>query len=169
MNCEVEEYLTSIGYDVWCFDPTPDTAPIMVLPLERNTRLHFMPIAVGLIDGEEPFCQSRPGRALYTLEPGSYRGETITVRVLPIWTIMRMSGHAHIDLLKLDIEGTESEVLRQVLDAGVRPGVIMVEWHDAPGRANAAIRQQLEIIGYSEAASLKGHCTYVFDTPCSAG
>lgn len=164
-NCDVEVYLSRIGYEVWCFDPTPDVEGNIVLPLEQNPHLHFMPVAVGLEDGEAVFHQSRPGRPLYTLEPGNHRGVDITVPVLPVWTIMHNLGHPRIDLLKMDIEGSEADVIQQVLDAGVRPDVLMIEWHDSPERANQSVRQQLEIVGYKVAGSLKGHFTYIFSPP----
>jgi hypothetical protein len=39
-------------------------------------------------------------------------------------TLMKESGHAHIDLLKMNIEGAEYEVLKSMMADGIRPMVI---------------------------------------------
>ena len=44
-------------------------------------------------------------------------------------TIMKRLLHEKIDLLKLDIEGAEYGVLRDMLDIGILPTQILVEFH----------------------------------------
>lgn len=43
--------------------------------------------------------------------------------------LMQEFGHSHIDLLKVDIEGSEFEVLPDLLNSPVRPSQILVETH----------------------------------------
>lgn len=44
--------------------------------------------------------------------------------------ILRELGHDRIDVLKMDIEGSEYEVIPTILDAGVEIGQILVEIHE---------------------------------------
>lgn len=50
------------------------------------------------------------------------------VNVDSVKGIMNMFGHSHIDLIKLDIEGAECVVLEQMLDDGILPKYILVEF-----------------------------------------
>lgn len=42
---------------------------------------------------------------------------------------MSSLGHDHIDLLKMDIEGFEYDVFDQMLELGISPRCILVEFH----------------------------------------
>lgn len=44
--------------------------------------------------------------------------------------IMKTLGHNEIDLLKMDIEGAEYEVIRDLLNINIKIGQIIVEFHD---------------------------------------
>jgi FkbM family methyltransferase len=46
-----------------------------------------------------------------------------------ITSLMDELGHDRLDLLKLDIEGAEYEVLDALIDAGIRPSVLCVDFH----------------------------------------
>jgi FkbM family methyltransferase len=45
-------------------------------------------------------------------------------------TIMKELGHTRVDLLKIDIEGAEYNALEQMLQDGIRPSVINVEYDE---------------------------------------
>ena len=60
---------------------------------------------------------------------GSSLSRTIKVPVERVSTIMKRLSHEKIDLLKLDIEGAEYGVLPDMLDMGVLPTQILVEFH----------------------------------------
>lgn len=42
---------------------------------------------------------------------------------------MQELGHDHIDILKMDIEGAEYPVLKDILESGIKIGQILVEYH----------------------------------------
>jgi Methyltransferase FkbM domain len=55
-------------------------------------------------------------------------------------------GHAHIDLLKMDIEGAEYAVIDDLVDSNIRPAQILVEFHHrmpgiGPERTRHAVLQ----------------------------
>lgn len=42
---------------------------------------------------------------------------------------MQELGHAHIDLLKMDIEGAEYDVIQDMYNSNIRPGQMLIEFH----------------------------------------
>ncbi|MBS1589418.1 MAG: FkbM family methyltransferase [Bacteroidetes bacterium] len=45
-------------------------------------------------------------------------------------TIMQELGHTHIDVLKIDIEGSEYDVIDNILDEKLSVTQILIEFHD---------------------------------------
>jgi hypothetical protein len=66
---------------------------------------------------------------------------------------MEANGHDHIDLLKLDIEGAEIKVINKMLDDGILPKYLCIEFdlylkqkdHDGSTRM---LFERLEKMGY---------------------
>jgi hypothetical protein len=52
---------------------------------------------------------------------------------------MDAQGHGHIDLLAVDIEGSESTVLPHLLEHGLRPAVVCFEY-DQPQSSRSLLR-----------------------------
>jgi len=50
------------------------------------------------------------------------------IGVVSIKNIMKEKGHVHIDLLKLDIEGSEIDVLNSMLDDHIYPTYLCIEF-----------------------------------------
>lgn len=42
---------------------------------------------------------------------------------------MRELGHTHIDIIKMDIEGAEYDVIKDIHNSDIRPKQILVEFH----------------------------------------
>jgi FkbM family methyltransferase len=91
-----------------------------------------------------------------SLVPGMKGTKSISVEIKTLIDSMRMLGHDHIDLLKLDIEGSECDVLHQMLDAGIYPTYLGIDFdlgytgekvRDLE-KVNATI-QRLKSVGYS--------------------
>jgi FkbM family methyltransferase len=51
----------------------------------------------------------------------------IEVPARPLSAIARERGHTHIDILKMDIEGAEHKVIREILDSGIAIGWLCLE------------------------------------------
>jgi FkbM family methyltransferase len=49
--------------------------------------------------------------------------------VLTLSSMMSKLGHSHVDLLKMDIEGDEYDVVPQILEKGILPDQLLVEFH----------------------------------------
>jgi FkbM family methyltransferase len=65
-------------------------------------------------------------------------GDYIEVPSITIAGILQQFGVSHLPLIKLDIEGAETEVLTGMLGGGIYPGQILVEYDEIhrPSRAN---------------------------------
>jgi hypothetical protein len=80
-------------------------------------------------DGDVKFyLPSNPDYVSHSLVDGMKGPDFTTVAVKKLETIMSELGHDHIDLLKLDIEGCECDVLDQMLDGGILPKYLSVDF-----------------------------------------
>ncbi len=142
------------GCELYCFDPTPRAQRHVEL-LRRNTergiqtkinnsdrrfydcestyltRLHFHLYGVWsentAMKFYSPADPSHVSHSIVNLQ----RTETyFEAECRTIKSLMQAFGHAELSLLKLDVEGAEYEVLRSLVDEGVRPGILCVEFDE---------------------------------------
>jgi FkbM family methyltransferase len=117
------------GLTVHAFDPTPLSlgwAKSQQLP----GRFHLHELGIAAYDGNARF--QRPTKAKFesfSLVRTSGLGEPIEAPVRRFETLTHMLGHTRVDVVKLDIEGAEYQVLRDVLESKVQIGQILVEFH----------------------------------------
>lgn len=78
---------------------------------------------------------------------------------------MDRNGHDHIDLLKLDIEGAEINVLNRMLDDGILPRYLLVEYDlllkkkDSEGTTDS-LNKRLISLGYRILCNIGLNVTY---------
>lgn len=130
---------------VHAFDPTPRSIE-WVARQGFPERFVMHPYGVAAFDGDVAFHPpENPAHVSHTLlERPATQAQAITVPVKRLGSILRELGHARVDLLKLDIEGAEYEVLEDMARDGIRPRLLLVEFHHRfPGvgvrRTKAAI------------------------------
>jgi FkbM family methyltransferase len=116
------------GCRVVMFDPSPTGRATMARPENQIAPFHFVPVALAGHCGELSF------HAPIHAEEGSYYhstdgGETCRVPCTTLTALMREQGHSTIDLLKLDIEGSEYEVLDEIIEHRLPVRQICVEFH----------------------------------------
>ena len=112
------------------FDPTPRS--LTWLGQQSLPDLfHFYP--QGLSDRATTLTFSAPPRddfVSYTVAQGASRGgETISLPVYPLDHFMETIGDAKIDLLKMDIEGSEYDVIDDLVAKRIFPRQLCVEFH----------------------------------------
>jgi FkbM family methyltransferase len=142
------------GLRVHAFDPTRKCREWL-----RSQQLPptFVFTGIGLADydGRGFFVlRSRPDWDNYELNvsvSGAFDSEELSVARLV--TLMKQFGHEHVDLLKLDIEGSEYDVIKDVLSSNVDVRQILVEFHYEPRQVGQLTRLQatleaLERAGY---------------------
>ncbi|MCL5104803.1 MAG: FkbM family methyltransferase, partial [Armatimonadetes bacterium] len=118
------------GVTVEAFDPTPRS-------LEHVRRqnvpalFHVHDTALAAHDGEELFYPpENVEHVSHTLlDKPQTATRALKVKVQRLSTIMETLGHDRIDILKMDIEGSEYEVIRDILDSKIDVDQILVEFH----------------------------------------
>ncbi len=108
---------------VFAFDPTP----IAIRWLgSQNLPAHFTFHEWGIWneDGTARFSLPKGHNVSFVLGEGETEAP-----VYRLATIMKKLGHKRIDILKMDIEGAEYAVLKDIADAKLDIGQILVEFH----------------------------------------
>jgi len=123
------ELIRHFGVTVHAFDPTPrsrEWLQTQTLP----EQFVFHPYGVAGEDGTRRFSPPvNPRHISHTLLRRDSPWPAIEVQVFRMSSILKMLGHTHIDMLKMDIEGAEYEVIHDLLRSGIRVGQLLVEFH----------------------------------------
>jgi FkbM family methyltransferase len=124
------ELIRRFGVRVYAFDPTPRSIKWLegqVVPEQFS----FYPYGLAEYDGNCAFHPpANPSFVSHTIL--SRQGAGTTAVELPVHrlpTIMQMLKHERVDVLKMDIEGAEYGVLKDILQSGIRPGQLLAEFH----------------------------------------
>jgi FkbM family methyltransferase len=140
--------LRRLGYTVYTLDPTPESVKYV---RETSPELELVPVGIWTSDGTVQFLRDRADSESWSVE-GGYRpyasDEAAAFPVMTIRSFMESVAAAHIGLLKLDIEGAEHLVLRSMLDDGVTPTVLCVEFDDSRIRTIVTTVRRLRRSGY---------------------
>lgn len=118
--------------NVFAFDPTPKSID-WVKKQNGNDNFNFYDFGVDTINGNKCFnLPLNKDHVSGSVFDGGHliRANPITVQMKRVKTIMNDLGHDYVDVLKMDIEGSEYEVLDDILDSKVQIGQIVVEFHD---------------------------------------
>lgn len=130
---------------IHAFDPTPKSIEWVKRQwFSDNFVMHNYGIAA--FDGNVPFNPpENPDHVSYTiLDRPSTKTRAISVPVKRLSTIMQELGHVHIDIIKMDIEGAEYDVIKDICKSDIRPEQILVEFHHRfPG---VGIKKTIEAI-----------------------
>lgn len=120
------------GVTVHAFDPTPGSVQ-WVKARTWPAQFQFHPIGIASYDGTMEFFPPRTERTVHfsPMDRGYEHDprDKVEAPVHRLSTIMRQVGCAHVDVLKLDIEGGEYDVLPDVLDSGIPVGQFLIEFH----------------------------------------
>jgi FkbM family methyltransferase len=122
----IEQY----NLTVHAFDPTPRSAK-WIEKQRLPSRFIFYQLGVAEYDGMATFsAPENSAHMSYTMEnQNEGPTEQVQASVRRLSTIMQELGHVYVDLLKLDIEGTEYSVLSDIVREDLDVGQIYVEFH----------------------------------------
>jgi FkbM family methyltransferase len=149
------------GMKVFSFDPTPGS--IAYMEQENRGRVKFLPW--GLLDRDEIVrfhAPANPNHANWFIDNLHGTSDYFEAPCFTIATIMRKLGHDHIELLKIDIEGSWGQVLDSMLRSKIYPRTICVEF-DSPAplwRVRQTTRA-LQQAGYVLARRDKENCVFI--------
>jgi FkbM family methyltransferase len=123
-------------------DPTPRAIRYVSEKIAGLSNIRL--VRLGLWSRDETlrfFVPRNPRHVSHSIVNLQRTDEFFEAPCVSVSTLMGMLGHTHITILKLDIEGAQYEVLRDVLDRQVPIDVICVEF-DQP----SPIRQALDML-----------------------
>jgi len=119
------EMIRRFGCTIYAFDPDPD-AIAYLKTIEVPKEFVFSPIGLATHDGVQRFYDPlKKGRVSRSAVKKSSRYTDLPVKRLE--TFMQELGHTRIDVLKMDIEGSEFSVIPSITDISIHQ--ILVEIH----------------------------------------
>jgi FkbM family methyltransferase len=114
------------GVTIHAFDPTPAVAEF-IARTQPPAKFVFHPVGLAGHDGELRFKFQQAERE--TLEADA-SGEQV-LQVNRLQTLLNQIGHRRIDVLKVDIEGSEHAFLDDLVANPVPIGQLLIEFHHA--------------------------------------
>jgi len=155
--------LDLFGCSVFSLDPTPKAIAYMKSEQYDRNKLSFLPIGVLDKDVELPFyAPAKDIEVSCSIFDLHGRGQCFKARCYKLSSIMKQLGHDHIDLLKLDIEGSWRGIIPDIVNDGIKISVLCVEF-DSPTKLTwvlSAIRM-LKSIGFVLVFYEKENFTFV--------
>lgn len=147
----IEEY----GCRVLAFDPTPRSMK-WIAALSLPAGFEFHPIGIANHDGEAEFFE--PAHSGYvsfsaTPNPEAPAAKSIKAKVMRLQSIVAQFDSEAPDILKMDIEGFEYGVIKDILNGPIRPQQLCIEFHHGmygiPNeQTREAVNQLRDIGGY---------------------
>lgn len=140
------------GCEIHAFDPTP-MACDWVARQELPEQFRFHPVGLADSDGDIQFALPPiEGQDSFSLPDPNQQQPLVSCPVRRLEGLMADLGHQHIDLLKIDIEGFEYGVIKDILAGPVRPRQWLIDfhhliWHFSGDDTRAAVRA-IEAAGY---------------------
>ena len=124
------ELIKKRSVQIHTFDPTPKSIEwLKKQPLPKTLQHHAWGIAD--YNGSAKFhLPKNPDHVSHSMvDSQTTTDESVEVEVKTISSIMKQLKHNRIDLLKMDIEGAEYTVLKELLKSSIRPKLLLVEFH----------------------------------------
>lgn len=159
------ELARDYGMQVYAFDPSAEVVDDMKNQ-ELPANLKYYPYGLSDTDGLKTFYLPSSGQDYSEYFAPWTSSETVEMQVYRLPTLMDKFGHNHIDLLKMDIEGSEFVVLPDILKAGIKFDQLCIETHTRilPDSVNKMreIKQLLNMHGYVMVSNGVTEQTYVY-------
>jgi FkbM family methyltransferase len=120
------ELMRRYGCRVYGWDPTPLAISFMER-LETPPGFTLLPYGLGTEDCVKAFGGKTHGDRSFS--SNSLSSSKIFVEVRRITSMMRLLNHDRVDILKMDIEGDEYEVIRQIVQDKIIIPQLLIEFH----------------------------------------
>ena len=158
------------GARVVTVDPTP-RAIAHVDAHRPSGNFSFVPVGIAAENDIRRFyAPKNPAHVSHSMLNLQGTGEYFDAECLSPQDLLDRAGVDRVDLVKLDIEGAEHEVVPALLEAGIRPAVLLVEF-DQPV-AEALVRRTARLIldaGYLAAQVDQLNVTFLLEPEIDSG
>ena len=122
-----EEISSRYGARVFGFDPTPASLN-WIGSRGKPANMQVLPFGIAQLDGKQTFTlPDNETRGNYSAK--SIAGASVLCDVMRYSSILELLKLRHVDVLKLDVEGSEYDVIPDILASSVRPAQLLVEFH----------------------------------------
>ncbi len=139
------------GCAVLAFDPVPEASRYAGTVSAREPRFDFRPVGLWSADGTLRFYENaEPGFVSRSATNMHGTSEYTEAQVRAVDSLMAELGHQRVDLLKLSVEGSEYEIVDDLLAKRLPVGVLCVEFSQP-----APIKPVLERVRALQAANLQ--------------
>ena len=155
------------GCKVFGFDPTPEVIEWLG-SLDDLSFFVYKATALGVIDGTEKFYfpKNESNISMSTLSGNFNETKHIEVEIARLSTLMSELGHTRIDLLKMDIEGSEYEVIPEILSQNLVISQLLIEMHhffdSFSGNDSKNLIDQLRSAGFELTSISDSLCEFSF-------
>jgi len=122
--------IARFGVEVDAFDPTPQVKKwLATQSLPRQ--FHFHDAGIAGHDGEETFYlpPQKNWVSHSVIQARQYGRAYLRFPIIRLSTAMQLQGHSRIDVLKMDIEGAEYEVIKEIVQEKIPVAQLLVEFH----------------------------------------
>lgn len=162
------------GCGVYGWDPTPLAVNFIASLKTPPPGFVFMPYGLAAQDGAIQFGAQDSGDRSFSVH--SQHATRVTLEVRTITSMMKMLNHAHVDLLKMDIEGSEYDVIRKIVEERIVIPQLLVEFHHRwyahiPVQKTKEHIRMLQRAGYLifDVAPLGGEISFIHKTALTNG
>ncbi len=139
------------GCAVLAFDPVPEASRYAATVSAREPRFGFRPVGLWSADGTLRFYENaEPGFVSRSATNMHGTGQYTEAPVRAVDSLMAELGHQQVDLLKLSVEGSEYEIVDDLLAKRLPVGVLCVEFAQP-----APVEPVLERVRALQAANLQ--------------
>jgi len=126
------DIINQYNAQVFGFDPTPKSIN-WINRQKLPANFHFYDFGIDIINGKKEFNlpdnDEHVSGSIFNPKHVS-KGKKVEVQMRSLTSILKELNHNSIDILKMDIEGSEYDVLLNILDSKIEIGQILVEFHD---------------------------------------
>lgn len=165
------ELIKRFGCQVFTFDPTPRAIAYVrnLLAAEPGAKnLRFYDFGVWQEDTRMKFFAPRnEAHVSHSILNLQDTADGFEAQCYTLQTIMDKLEHTSVDLIKLDIEGAEYAVLGHLVETGLRPKVICVEFDEGPNPKDGAYIDRIKasisgLGGYGYVVTHIDHWNFTF-------
>lgn len=150
--------------EVYAFDPSPEVVEDMKKQ-KLQEKIKYYPYGLSDEDALKTFYRPSSGQDYSEYFAPWTSSEKIEMQVYRLQTLMKKFGHDYIELLKMDIEGSEFMALPEILESGMKFNQLCIETHTRIFPDSVAkmrwIKRILNVNGYLLVSNGKQEQTYV--------
>jgi len=120
--------INKYGLVVHAFDPSPLSITWIKSQQKMSLNFKFHDFGISDFDGEMYFYYpNNDSKVSFSTTRKS--SQKTSLQVFRLSTIMNLLGHNSIDILKIDIEGAEYSVIKDIISSNIRIKQILIEFH----------------------------------------